>query len=234
MLPSSRFGRSASVGVWPVLLCAVFPYATGSAAAQSRIEVTPYFASYFPLIHYVEFNQVSTNLGGRVKQTVGPAVGLQLSAGIRPQLSMVADVRVVSSGQIETSDEAAEANAALPTRASSGTLVVATGSLVFRPRRSNLRLGAGVGWMSRGGDAWDEERYPEGIFFDTGNITTTFSIGSRGQLTPTWPLFVALEALVYSVEKVTLPEPTDPDFENGVKKFQVDILLKLGVPIGGR
>lgn len=234
MWPSSRLGRSVSVGVGLAVLCPLVVWATGVAAAQSSLEVTPYFASYFPLSHFYEFNRVSTNLGGRQKQTAGPGVGVQLSAAVRPQLSVTADLRVISTGILVTSDQLDEANSPTPESSAGGSLVVATGSVVYRPRRSNLRLGAGVGWMSRGGDAWDDERYESGITANTGNFTTTFSVGSRAQLTPTWPIFVALEALVYSVEKFELPEPTDPDIEESVKKFQIDILLKLGVPIGGR
>jgi hypothetical protein len=233
MLPSSRFRRSASVGVVLAAVCSLGVLRTGSAEAQSRVEVTPYFATYFPLVHYYESNQISTNLGTREKQTIGPTIGAKLGVGIGPQLSLVGDLKFVSTGTLVSSDLLDEQNAPSPVVSGGGTLLIVSGGLEYRPRRSNVLVGAGIGWMSRGGDVWDEDRYLDGRTFDTGNFTTTVSVGSRAQLTPRFPIFVGLEALAYSVEKVTV-ESTDPDFEQSVKKFQVDILLKLGVPIGGR
>ena len=62
------------------------------------------------------------------------------------------------------------------------------------------------------------------------------ALGSPGIRAPPDRLADAhrLETLVHSVEKVELPEMTEPNAEQAVKRFPIDGLPQLGIPFGGR
>jgi hypothetical protein len=202
-----------------------------ASAAQLRLQVTPYFTAYFPLRTFFEEEVQTPRVTLRDKQSNAPGVGAKLTAWANPQFGIEADVNYTKSGVVELRDPGD--SLAYVFLNPYGNQIVATARLVFRPRRSNLVLGLGGGYMQRGGEAWDESRYTAGVRFNKGNFTTVASFGFFANVAPRFALLTSVEALLYSVEKIDLSRVTIPN-PYDTKKFQADILLKVGVPFGGR
>jgi hypothetical protein len=203
--------------------------------AQVKFQVTPYFASHFPLLKFHQFTSdgsgslpSGTKLNDR--QTNAPAIGGKLTAWLSPQVGIEADVNYAFTGLTEIVDPQSAGTSSNFTAV--GNQITATGRVVYRPRRSNLLLGVGGGYMKRGGEGWNENNYT-GLKFNKSNFTGVASVGARASVTPHFSILVALDALVYSVEKFKV-DPTGGFFPNSPSKFQTDIQIKVGIPIGAR
>jgi hypothetical protein len=191
-----------------------------AASAQADVEVIPYFATYYAVSSLgfvnapgedIAFKQGSTPMGGvRIRVRVANAVSLEGSAayGNSPLVGLFDD---------PTDDpDLGETGVAF-----SGNLLIANGRLLYRPRRSNLYLMAGAGMVRRGGNAWD--KFVEAT--EKTAIAGLLGFGVRAAITPRLSFDVGLEAHLYSVD----PDGDEELFE---AKFQQDLLVTVGIPIG--
>jgi hypothetical protein len=193
-------------------------------ASQTRVQVTPYFTGHFPLVasnRLVATGKVSL---GQFKRTVAPGFGAKLTDWISREFAAEADVKYVTSG---TRVDLTTPGAVSPFQ-SPGHELNATGRLVYRPLRSPVLLGLGAGYIGRGGEAWRDQLVEGAGRFNKHHFTTVVSVGGLVLLSRWLPLLVAVEGLVYWVQKY---EPTENDFNRRIW-MQADIQARVGVPIG--
>jgi hypothetical protein len=188
---------------------------TARAHAQYVAELTPFFTSYYPLSSIGEFGSILE------RQAAAPGGGARLTFWISPSVGIEAAGAYVASGtKLTSSDATVTAGVSLP-----GSIIAATGRLVFRPARTNLYLLVGGGIVSRGGDTWD----PDVTGLQTESLTNIGGVvgfGARANVTPKFALNVTVEGMLYSA---------DPDGDDGgtyESKLQSDIYVSIGIPIG--
>jgi opacity protein-like surface antigen len=188
---------------------------TTAAHAQYVAEVTPFFTSYYPLVNVGDFGTISE------RQAAAPGGGARLTFWVSPVIGIEAAGAFVASGtKLTSSDATVSAGVSL-----AGTIITATGRIVFRPARTNLYLLAGGGIVRRGGETWD----PDVTGVDTQSLTNfggVVGFGARANVTPKFALNVTVEGVLY---------PADPDGSDGAaydSSFQSDIYVSIGIPIG--
>ncbi len=208
-----RSDRSVRAALTALALVAIAGV-TVPAHAQYVAEFTPFFTSFYPLMDVGDFDPV------KERQAAAPGAGARLTFWVSPTIGIEAAGAYVSSGTKLTSDDASvNAGVSLP-----GYIINGTGRVVFRPARTNLYLLVGGGMVMRGGDTWD----PDVTGVDTQSLTNfggVVGFGARANVTPKFALNVTVESLLY---------PCDPDGDGGAyeSKFQSDIYVSIGIPIG--
>jgi len=192
------------------------------AAAQTRVTVTPYFTTHFPLQSYDRAYGPGGIFLGEFKQTNAPGVGAKISIWLSPDFALESDFNYVLSGTRVTpkSEEVAQFE-------DDGHQIHLAGLLAYRPNRW-LVVSGGGGFMLRGGDAWRDELAPGSLRFKRSNFTTVFSLGAFLPLAKGFTPRLSVDALVYWAEKL------DTELNPFHKRtwMQEDIEVKLGVPIG--
>ena len=206
---SSDLGKTVVQGVAAAAL--VLTTAAQPASAQAKLELTPFFTSFYAVGKVNEFT------GGYERQTPAAGLGGRLTYWVSPKVGLEASGTSTASGTTLISDDPAN-----PAGASfKGTLSTVSGRVLYRPSRSNLYLFAGAGSVMRGGDTWDLFGYTE-----LTDIAGLGGFGVRASVTPKLALLVSAELMVYSL---------DPDGPNGTdyeSRTQTDVYVSIGVPIG--
>jgi opacity protein-like surface antigen len=205
-----------------------------SAAAQAKFELVPYFGSFYALTNFLD-EDVALVGGGTVhvvqKHSSAPSIGGKLRYWLSPMWGLEGAVNYAWTG-IQTSfpDEPS----AVGQGKLDGTMLTATGRIVYRPRRSNVYLLAGGGYMKVSGDAWNDDVNDDGIKdFDvtTSNFTGVVGVGVRAQVAPKFAIDVGVESNLYSVDRIDpAAGNTSPDIYD--KEFLANIIVTVGVPIG--
>jgi hypothetical protein len=192
------------------------------------ITFTPFVGSFYSLSKYFDSDIDLGNFGGSgtanftMEQTNTVAFGARLSFPIGATLSLEGAGSYSSSEVRFTGTDAVGPGVDLATNLT-GNVVTASLRGVFRPRRSNLNVIAGVAMVKHGGDAWD---------FDTNekltNIGGVLGFGIRAAVTPKLALNITAEAFLYSFN----PDDSD-DTLNGFfdSKMQSDLIVSIGIPI---
>jgi hypothetical protein len=186
---------------------------TAPAHAQYVAELTPFFTSYYPL-GKIDFAGSSDDV--YAKQKSSPGVGGRLTFWLSNTLGIeAAGTYLWSSPTVFiNTPEYGPVSADI-----TGTIINATGRVVFRPARTNMFLIAGGGMVMRGGDAWEEEE-------KTSNIAGVVGFGARANITPKFAMNVVVEGTFYSLD----PDGSDGDFWQS--SMQSDIMVSIGIPIG--
>lgn len=190
----------------------------GTARAQAKFELTPFFASYYALLTMsndangdgsnVKIQQTAASTwGGRLTYWVSPTIGIE-GAGAYTKSGLRAFANDTSTGGFSFSV--------------AGNIVTASARMLYRPARTNLHFIIGGGIAHRGGTFWKNEHDQ-----DTTKLTSPMAIlgaGVRASVTPKFALNVSLEANLYSF---------DPDGNATAmkSKLNADVLLSIGVPI---
>ena len=200
--------------------------APSPAAGQAKVQLTPFFASFYALGHYG--TGLDDGNGGTFdeKLTNAPAVGARLSfllsraVGIEGSFTYAWTGRQGSEGK-DPAGVVTSGGVFIP-----GNAIMASGRITLHPRRSNFRAILGVGYQKRGGEAWDEAQLglPAGTF-DKTSIGGVVGFGVKASVTPKFALDLDVEAFLYSNDADT---PAGPTFD---KKFQQDVTVAIGVPI---
>jgi hypothetical protein len=200
--------------------------APSSAIAQTKIEFTPFFASFYAISPFAK-DLVDAG-GGKFndKLSNAPAIGARLGFGLSRSIGIEgsftyawtgfqAGVGKDNTGTITSVGEFVNGNA-----------IMASGRVTLHPRRSNFRGILGVGYQKRGGDAWDEALagLPAGTY-DKTSIGGIVGFGVRANVTPTLAFDIDVEAFLYSNDA---DGSSNTSFE---KKFQQDVTVAVGVPI---
>ena len=185
-------------------------------AAAQGITITPYVGSFYAVASFVETEDNSGN-DLTVDQSNTAAFGVRLSVPIGSSLSVEGAVAYSKSDVILRISEACSGFDC--STSFSGNVVMGSGRILIRPRRSNLHGILGVTYVSHGGDAWDDPSTEE-----TSDIGGVIGFGLRASVTPKFVLSMTAEAHIYSFD----PDGGDSLFDS---KTQEDLLFTVGIPI---
>lgn len=198
-----------------LILCAVL--APLPLAAQVKLEVAPFFASYYATTMTARPSADTTE-----RQEAGPGVGVHAMYHFNNMFGLQATAVHVFSGIIpkypRSSGLISNSLQALPGRL---TFAMLRGTL--QPRRSNYYLAAGAGLVKRSGTAWDVP----GLDHLT-NPMASLGFGIRARVTPTFAFNIGVDANLY------ISDPDGP--EQGAaghyyqRRMQRDVLVTIGIP----
>jgi outer membrane protein with beta-barrel domain len=219
--PSTSRRRSVS---WSALLLIA---AAGPARAQSSIEVTPFIASFYALSTVSEQTDVPLDdfqgspPGDIVReQQDGPAFGVRVSYPVSGEIRAEGEVAyALSDGQL-TARPRDFPESQLGATADAHVLL-ASARAVYRPRRQNFFGLAGIGVVTRGGDFWEDAD-------QSARVAGVVGLGVRAAVSPGLSLVFTAEAYLYSFSYSSSNVP------NSENKFQQDLVVSVGVPIGAR
>ena len=191
-------------------LCAAAP-----AAAQAKLELTPFFGSYYAVTAMSD-DILDDGSNVQAKQIPAPSFGGRLTYWLSSGVGVEAAGSYGLSG-VRVFDEASQgAGFSL-----NGNLTTVTGRVLYRLPRSNFQILGGGGVLIRSGDAWqglEKLTSPAGVA----------GFGVRAQVTPKLALDVKVEGYFYSFK------PRDPGTGNDAfpTKFQTDAVVSIGIPLG--
>jgi hypothetical protein len=186
--------------------------------AQVKLEVTPFFTSYFP----GALTKKSTDTTER--QEAGPGIGAALTYRFNNVVGVQGVVAQVWSGNIprypvQSGGSTGTINTNFP---QPGTMTFAMLRGTLQPRRSNYFLAAGLGQVKRGGQAWDNPQWTK-----LTNTTMSLGFGIRARVTPTFAFNIGVDGNFYYSDF----DPNQPSTSNYYpRRFQRDILVSIGVP----
>ena len=192
------------------------------ATAQGRVELVPVIGSYLPM---GGFSKLTTSSGSATfRQTIGVLGGLRLAFGVSPTTTIDVGGMYINTGwrQDLSSVQSSFNSVGLST---TGRALLSTARFSFRPRRSNLYVLAGGGYMVRGGDAWNEKNFNT-ITFKKSNPVGVVGFGLRAPGTSRFTILVDAELLLYSVDKVN-----GPTFFGTTNSFHKDLIVSVGIPL---
>jgi hypothetical protein len=219
-----RHLRSAVLGFTILTASAIMPAGT---FAQSRLQVTPFLASYYPLTSLNQQTNVAlplflNNPPGNItsRQEPGPMIGARAGYPLSGVFRLEGEFGwAFSSGRVSYAAAVAPDNP-LNARASAH-VYMATGRLVIRPRRRNFFGLIGGGIVGHGGDAWkaaDQSVRPAGVA----------GLGLHSSVSPSFGVDIQAEVFLYNMSY------TSPTVTTAQSKFQQDVVVSIGVPIPGR
>lgn len=214
---SRRVSLPGPVSVAAVLASFLLP---STGAAQAKTEIVPFFASYYALSPYgTKIDEFGTGELFSERMSNAPTIGGRISIAITRAIAIEGQAAYNGSGRQATSDTGVFGFNL------KGHEFMASGRFTYNPRRSNFRLIGGVGFLSRGGDAWNEANFPNFTGkFDKSIIGGVVGFGARANLTPHLSLDLDVEAFLFSSDA----DQGDTTFKS---KFQQDILVAIGIPI---
>jgi hypothetical protein len=190
--------------------------------AQARTQLTPFFASMYSLSAYGPgIDEFGTGQKFNERLSNSPVIGARLSVALSRALGIEGQFAYTWSGR-----QASPADSGFAGFYLKGNVLLASGRITYHPRRSNFRGIFGVGYEHRGGDAWDEKKFTGFTGkFDHSIVGGILGFGARANVTPRFALDIDVEAFLYSSDADT----NSPLFKS---RFQQDILVSIGVPIG--
>jgi hypothetical protein len=201
----------------------------GFAAAGARpveaqgITFTPYVGSFYAVASFIEA-ETPAGEAISVDQANTATFGARLSVPISGSLSVEGAFAYSKSDVIlrvanSCTDIATGTSLFDCSTNFSGSVIIGSGRLLVRPRRSNLYGILGVSYVNHGGDAWDDPSTEE-----TSDIGGVVGFGLRASVTSKFTLSMTAEAHIYSF---------DPDADGDLfdSKTQQDLLFTVGIPI---
>jgi hypothetical protein len=193
-------------------------------SAQARTQFTPFFASFYALTPYASnIDEFGTGQKFHERLSNAPTIGARLSVAISRAIGIEGQFTYNNAGR-EASPDSGFGGIYLK-----GNILMVSGRFTYHPRRSNFRGIFGVGYQKRGGDAWDEKNFAAfkaaGGKFDKSIFGGVIGFGARANVTPRFSMDLDVEAFLYSSD-------ADQNAKLFTSKFQQDILVSIGVPIG--
>lgn len=199
----------------------------GAARAQTSIEITPFLASFYALSSVSEQTNIPlTDFQGSPpgdvirEQRDGPAFGVRVSFPVTGVIRAEGEVAYALSDGSQTARPRDFPESGLGTT-SNAHVILASARAVFRPRRQNFFGLAGLGVVARGGTFWDNAD-------QSARLAGVVGFGVRAAVSPQLSLTFTAEAYLYSFNYSSSNVP------NSDSKFQQDIVVSVGVPIGAR
>lgn len=200
------------------------------AAAQNRFSVTPWVGSYYALSKFYN-NDLSGGLRVSVNQTNTVMFGIRATVPVSPTISAEGSFGYAKSAvnfriQKFLTDTSTGQTFDLAT-ALKGSVIIGSLRAVIRPRRSNLSVILGGILVNHGGEAWQDSSL-DGKKTSFGGVV---GFGLRANVTPRFPIDIRAELNLYSFD----PDKSD-DTANGFYpgKFQQDLVVSIGIPLGGK
>ena len=201
-----------------------------AVAAQNKFSVTPWVGSYYAFSKFYD-NDLSSGLHVSVSQTNTAMFGIRATIPVSPTISAEGSFGYAKSAvnfRIEKflTDTSTGQTFDLAT-AFKGSVLVGSLRAVIRPRRSNLSVILGAIIVNHGGDAWQDSTL-DGKKTSFGGVV---GFGLRANVTPRFPIDIRAELNLYSYD----PDKSD-DTANGFYpgKLQQDLVVSIGVPLGGK
>mgnify|MGYP001182179009 CR=1 FL=1 len=186
--------------------------------AQGKLELTPFFASYYALT--TMSNDISgdgTNV--RIRQLSAPTYGGRITYWVSRTIGVEASAGYTTSGLRAFSNATVSGGVSF---SFSGNVLLTSARMLYRPARTNLHLIVGGGMVRRGGNFWKDAHASNAT-----KVTSPAAIlgaGVRASVTPKFALNVSLEANIYSFD----PDGTDTLNKS---KLQADVLVAIGIPL---
>ena len=192
-----------------------------AARAQAKIELSPFVGSFYPLSKMcTDCLKDGSNIRTRI--TNSAAVGARLSYSVSPTIGVeAAGAYTPSRFELSAQDTTGLAFAA----SAKGSVLLASGRVLFRPSRTNLHFIVGAGIVHLGGDQWKTLHDSAGTKLTS--VAGILGLGVRAAVTPKFALLISAEANLYSFDPKT--GPTGNESNGG--KLQSDLLVTIGVPI---
>ena len=205
---SLRFTRTCCV----VLSCGAL-IAPVSAWAQVKLEVAPFFTSYYATAFTSRNTPDSTE-----RQEAGPGLGLNVTYRFSNIIGIQASAAYVWSGVIPRQPSTA-AGTFSTLQALPGRLTFGSVRATAQPRRSNYYLAAGMGVVRRSGEAWNVPSLTR-----LTDPTATLGFGIRARVTPEWAFNIGVDTHLY------FSDMDGPNLNYYQRRLQRDILVTIGVP----
>lgn len=193
------------------LLAVVLVSLPGAARAQVKLEVTPWFASYYAT-NYTAFKSDDEN----ERQEAGPGIGLGVNYHFTRIVGVQFQATWVRSGIVPRQPQSAGTLTILTPLP--GSLTFATARATVQPRRSNYFLAGGVGVVRRAGKAWRVTGLNE-----LTNVLATAGFGIRARITPEREFAIGVDLAVYRSN----PDGGAPYYQ---PRIQRDVLVTIGIP----
>lgn len=216
--PTSRRGFS---------LLATFLLFPSLALAQASIEITPFVASFYALSTVSEQTDVPLpSFGGAPpgdivrEQEDGPMIGARVSFPLTGIIRAEGSVGFAFSNGRLVQRPRLDPDAGFGVSGDAHVYMVSARALI-RPRRQNFYGIAGVGLVGRGGEFWDDAD-------QSARVAGVVGFGVRAAVSPKLSLNFSAEAFLYSFSYSSSSVP------NSGSKFQQDIVVAVGIPIGTR
>lgn len=207
-------------------LAGVVACATPLATAAQKLEMTPFFASHYSISNYFDEDLFTGTVTERVTEKTGsgPAIGVRLTYWLSQTLGIEAEGLYSKANQQNAFPDRDASTGQLTGTLYKANVTMASGRLLFRPRRSNLRLFAGISHLTFGGDVYTYAPYS---YTNLSTIGGVVGFGVRAQATRSLALDVSVEAYLHNLDRGD--GPYLPVELKGA--FQQEVLIAVGVPI---
>lgn len=184
-----------------------------AAHAQVKLEIAPYFASYYATALTARPAPDTTE-----RQEAGPGIGLQATYRFNSILGVQGSVTYIWSGIIPKYPPSTGliSNSLQPLP---GRITFASVRATVQPRRSNYYLAGGLGYVQRSGEAWDVP----GLDHLT-NTMASVGFGIRARVTPAFAFNIGVDANLY------YSDPDGDALRYYQRRLQRDLLVTIGVP----
>jgi hypothetical protein len=181
--------------------------------AQVKVELTPYFASYYAT-NYTTHRADDEN----ERQEAGPGIGLMAAYHFNRIIGVQVAGTYVKSGIVPRQPQ------------TTGTINILTslpGSLTFlsarttlRPRRSNYYIALGPMYMKRSGEAWEIPGY------DLNDVGVSAAFGIRARITPQLEFHIGVDGSFYKSD----PDGAGTSGAYYQNRLQRDVMVTIGMP----
>lgn len=197
------------------------------AAAQASVEITPFIGSFYALSSVSEQTNVPLpSFGGAPpgdivrEQEDGPMLGARVSFPLSGILRAEGSFGFAfSNGRLDQRPRL-DPDAGFGVSANGHVYMLSARALI-RPRRQNFYGIAGLGLVGRGGEFWENAD-------QSARLAGVIGFGVRAAVSPRLSLNFSAEAFLYSFSYSSANIP------NSDSKFQQDIVVSVGIPIGTR
>ncbi len=198
--------------------------AAAPATAQGKIELTPFFGSYYGVATITDDADNGNPAGTKLQQLPAPGLGGRVTVRLAGSLAAEAEGFYTWSGvRIFSDDPQFQGSISLK-----ATMLGASGRIMYRPPRTNFHVLGGVGIIRRSGEFWDfiETQITGAPLEKLTTVAGVIGFGVRAAVTPSLALNVTVEAYVSKF---------DPQ-SNGTSVFnktngQPDVIVTIGVPL---
>lgn len=209
----------------PLFAVAALAFLVPGTATAQKFEITPFFASHYSLSPYFD---ESIDLGGGPEKVTestgnGPAVGIRATYWLKPTLGLEVEAVYSEADQVNEFPDRDASAGDVTGNIYDASVQMASVRVAYRPRRSNLRIFAGLSSLTFGGDVYDFAAYN---YTELSTVGGVIGFGVRAQATRTLALDVAVEAYLHSLDRGDGPWPTALTATS-----QQEVLVTVGVPI---
>ena len=198
-----------------------------TVSAQASVEITPFIGSFYALSSVSEQTDVPLpSFGGAPpgdivrEQEDGPMLGARVSFPLSGTIRAEGALGFAfSNGRLDQRPRL-DPDAGFGVSGDGHVYMVSARALI-RPRRQNFYGIAGLGLVGRGGEFWEDAD-------QSARLAGVVGFGVRAAVSPRLSLNFSAEAFLYSFSYSSSSVP------NSGSKFQQDIVVSVGIPIGAR